>query len=109
MFKDIKFIKRLTAYLGRNGQMKCSGLTLTKTMNRSVMIEPLTSKGVIGRSLIEIPNEDIPAVIQALKQLSPSNRLRYCHKCCSKLFKGYCPDQTCPYNSHKQDEIFVIG
>jgi hypothetical protein len=67
--RDIKFKKRTTHFLGRNGQMKCGGLTLTTTAANSVMIEPFTSKGSVGRALLEVPNEDVPALIKALQSL----------------------------------------
>lgn len=75
MFKDIKFLTRITRFIGRNGQMKCAGITLTKTAEKSVMLEPLTARGIKygerGHCLVEIPNEDIPALIKTLQALCP--------------------------------------
>ena len=67
--KTIKFNKT-THFTGRNGYFKCSGVeleTLNRGIGQSVIISPVTSKGVCGRCDIEIPRESIPALIKELE------------------------------------------
>ena len=72
---------RQTNFLGRNGYMKCSGLDLCKGGLRDALVRlsPLTSQGYIGRCELEIPLEDLPALIARLQKLlpkSPSRQVR---------------------------------
>ncbi len=98
----MKFTKT-TTFTGRNGCFKATGLELSvylKPNNDSVIVlEPITSRDIIGRCQIEIPREDIPALIAELQALNP-----VCKKCGSALVKGLCEDSTCPYSDHPQDK-----
>ena len=50
-------------FLGRNGSMKCHGLEIfVGPRDGRVVLMPITSKGVCGRCLIEVP-------VSALKRL----------------------------------------
>jgi hypothetical protein len=64
---------RLTNFLGRNGYMKCSGLDLCKGGLRDdlLLLSPLTSRGHIGCCELDIPLEDLPALIAGLQKLLP--------------------------------------
>jgi hypothetical protein len=68
----VKFTRQ-TNFTGRNGYHKCSGIELW-VMNgqQAVNIAPLTSKGVVGRCDIEVPLEDVPALIAALQAIVPA-------------------------------------
>jgi hypothetical protein len=63
---DIEF-KRTTEFLGRNGVFNCTGLYISWGPEKTVNIYPITSKKVLGRCRIAIPQEAIPDVIKALK------------------------------------------
>lgn len=59
---------RVTSFLGRNGTFQASGLKVwAGRYNGGVYLEPITSKGKVGRCCIEIPAEDIPALIKLLQ------------------------------------------
>lgn len=64
---------RQTNFLGRNGYMNCSGLDLCKGGLRDdlALLSPLTSRGQVGRCELEIPLEDLPALIAGLQKLLP--------------------------------------
>lgn len=98
----MKFTKT-TDFLGRNGMFTATGLEITAcitTGNNSVItLSPITSKEQIARCFIEIPREDIPALIAELQSFDPM-----CKKCGSALVKGLCEDSTCPYSDHPQDK-----
>lgn len=66
LYQKINFAKTVR-FLGRNGVFKCTGVQLTATQDDSIMIEPVNSKNEIGRALIEIPNQDLPAFIEGLR------------------------------------------
>jgi hypothetical protein len=67
-----------TNSLGRNGYMKCSGLDLCKGGLRDdlMLLSPLTSRGHVGRCELEIPLEDLPALIAGLQKLLPESPSR---------------------------------
>lgn len=69
---------RQTNFLGRNGYFKCSGLDLCKGGLRDdlVILSPLTSRGYIGRCELDIPFEDLPALIAGLQKLLPESSSR---------------------------------
>ena len=71
---DVLF-SRLTKFTGRNGYMKCSGISLTRQDN-SILLAPRTSRGFIGRCDVEIPLEDLPALIAGLQALLPKRPVR---------------------------------
>jgi hypothetical protein len=73
-----------TTFLGRNGSFEASGLEINpyRTWNNHLVIvfEPITSRGNIGRCNIEIPIQDIPALIAELKRFyEPNNISKTCH------------------------------
>lgn len=67
--------KTITQFLGRNGMSKCTGINVTKFPLAEhkaedipyVTIVPITSKGVIGRSMIQIPFTSLPELIKELQ------------------------------------------
>lgn len=62
--------ERTTNFTGRNGYAKCKGLDLqTLDHNESLLLAPLTSRGVIGRCDIEIPLESLPELVAKLQAL----------------------------------------
>ncbi len=71
MSNDVKW-QRTTNFTGRNGYAKCSGLeVLPLPHNDTVMLSPLTSRGVVGRCDIEVPVEALPELIAKLSALVP--------------------------------------
>jgi len=68
MIQEVKF-DRTTVAIGRNGRMKCIGITMIHTNypNSSVCMSPLNTKG-IGHCDIVIPIEAIPDLIEKLKK-----------------------------------------
>lgn len=69
--KDITF-SRNVEFLGRNGLFKQSGISVATVIGNRVMLEPITSKGDIGRASLEIPNENVVDVIKALLEHVPA-------------------------------------
>lgn len=68
--KEIKFTRQ-TNFTGRNGYMKCGGIEVMGFDHKSmVQVAPITSKGAVGRCDIEIPLEDVPALIAALQEIA---------------------------------------
>ena len=59
--------KKNTTFLGRNGEFKCSGLSVA-SFSDYVLIEPITSKGEVGRCSIRIPVESIGGLCRLLKE-----------------------------------------
>jgi hypothetical protein len=66
--KDIKY-DRTVRFIGRNGYFKQSGIEVTANDNL-VILQPTTSRGETGRCSIEIPIENVGAVMNALSQLT---------------------------------------
>ena len=67
-YADINFPDGQTQpWIGRNGYFKSKAIALTKSANNTVMIEPITTRGVTGRCLIEFPTSIIPEVIKFLQ------------------------------------------
>lgn len=50
---------------GRNGMMQCKGIAINAYDNM-VAIMPITSKGYTGNCFIDIPKNDIPAMVDFL-------------------------------------------
>jgi hypothetical protein len=67
--KNLAFNRHVT-FTGRNGTMKCAGVELMEFDDR-VQISPITSKGDVGRCDIDIPKENVPALIEALAPKKP--------------------------------------
>jgi len=87
MLKELKF-SRLTTFTGRNGTFKCAGVELIDYTDR-VQISPVTSKGNVGRCDIDIPVEDIPALIEALQDIARENYDQIPHgPTCAKRVHG---------------------
>ena len=59
---------RKVPYCGRNGCFNMTGAYISETSKDNVRIEPITTRDTIGRCWVEIPKEDIPAVIEKLKK-----------------------------------------
>lgn len=73
MIIDLKY-KRNVNFLGRNGMFKQAGMAITRTPGQTfVTLQPFTSMGNIGTGFLEIPIEDVPAVIDALQKLVPAS------------------------------------
>ena len=72
IFNQVKFARQ-TNFTGRNGYFACSGIeVLHLNHNNSVMLSPLTSRGVVGRCDIEVPLENVPDLIAQLQALIPT-------------------------------------
>ena len=54
MIREIVYTSGGCIFLGRNGTGKCSGLSVTHEPG-SIRLEPLTSRGKVGRAVLEIP------------------------------------------------------
>ena len=69
--KVVHFTRKVTA-LGRNGVMTCIGVEVWGwgAEHDSVSISPITSKGYVGRGRIEVPEEDLARVAEALLAFS---------------------------------------
>jgi hypothetical protein len=52
--------------IGRNGIMKCKGVAIN-AYERHLTVMPITSKGVAGNCLIDIPREDVEQFISILR------------------------------------------
>jgi hypothetical protein len=93
---DITYKKQVN-FIGRNGMFKQSGIAIDlverefkdKTTS-TIELQPFTSRGVIGRAMLEIPLEDVPAVIEALQKVANV------------------PDE-CPMCEGKKRKLFAIG
>jgi hypothetical protein len=72
----MKFSK-WTTFLGRNGMFRATGLRLSNCVTAEsssvVVIEPITSLERPGRCNIEVPVEDVPALIKELQTLVPTS------------------------------------
>lgn len=68
MEKTIKH--RTVNFLGRNGYFLSTGTSIiTLDAGTLVAIQPITSRGIVGRASIEIPIEAVPELIAALSKL----------------------------------------
>jgi hypothetical protein len=59
-------------YYGRNGFGKCFGLDLWSNDGR-VRFSPVNSTGRTTASMIDVPHESIPELIEFLKTINPTN------------------------------------
>lgn len=66
--KDIKY-DRTVYFMGRNGYFKASGVEIY-AYDEVVILQPTTSRGETGRCSIEIPIENVAAVMNALSELT---------------------------------------
>ena len=58
---------KTVSFEGRNGMFKQSGMeVMVSAAEKCVLLFPLTSRGVIGRCMMEIPEAAIDDVIRAL-------------------------------------------
>lgn len=67
---DTITFKQTVSFLGRNGNFKSIGLNVYKykySTEDKVELTPITSKGLLGRCVIEIPTESIPDLIKSLQ------------------------------------------
>jgi len=64
-----KIEHREVNFLGRNGYFKAHGVSIMDVdAGTIVAIQPITSKGDIGRMTLEIPRESLPEFIQGLQR-----------------------------------------
>ena len=64
----IKFTKP-RQFLGRNGTFIASGVDIFSNFpGDAITIQPLTSRGIPGRSWVEIPTDSLRAVIARLQE-----------------------------------------
>ena len=68
----LKF-KGAATFLGRNGEFKSTGLEVG-SLSKEWIVQPITSRGVVGRCYISIPHEDLPDVIKMLQSLLPPSK-----------------------------------
>ena len=66
MEHEIKYGKTVT-FQGRNGNFKQAGIRIWRGSNKEVWLEPVTGKGGIGNCWIQIPPENVDAVVKALQ------------------------------------------
>lgn len=64
MSTQVKFNRNVN-FIGRNGAFKCIGLEIANIQG-VIVIEPITSKGQVGRCQIEIPQESVNEVVNAI-------------------------------------------
>lgn len=67
--KTINF-KETTTFLGRNGEFKSTGLAISMSLLNEVFIQPITSKGTIGRAYLAVPIDSIPELIKAISDMT---------------------------------------
>jgi hypothetical protein len=60
-----------TFFLGRNGFFQCRGLDISSCFVAGgvVSISPITSKGKVGRAMIDFPVNCIPALVELLQSI----------------------------------------
>lgn len=65
----MRFAKLIGHFLGRNGYFKAIGVNVYITHdNKEIWLAPITSKEALGRCEIQIPVEDIPALITEMQE-----------------------------------------
>jgi hypothetical protein len=65
---NLKF-KRLVDFIGKSGMVKSSGVSVQPWFSTKIVVmQPLTSRGIVGSAQIEVPMEDIPDFIDAVKK-----------------------------------------
>jgi hypothetical protein len=67
MAKQIHYQRR-TSFLGRNGTFKQDGI-LVSQFDGEISLVPITSKNLIGRARLSVPNTAIPELIQTLQTM----------------------------------------
>lgn len=70
--RSIKFYERHGHFLGRNGFFKASGVEVN-SFEDTLILSPITTKGVVGRCQIHIPSEDIEQLIKELYAALPES------------------------------------
>ena len=73
MLIEINFEPGHAVWTGRNGTFPTYGLSVcdmqyTRDTQRTVMLQPITSRELIGNCLIEFPISAVPELIAALQQ-----------------------------------------
>lgn len=72
MSTEIKFKREGLLFLGRNGSGECTGLDIASryynTFPNNLIVAPITSKGVVAKCYIEIPEEQAGEVAAALQE-----------------------------------------
>lgn len=56
-------------FLGRNGEFRCAGLEVKQYGGIVVQFEPVTSKGEVGRCVIEMPVDKLDELIGVLSEI----------------------------------------
>jgi len=77
--------ERRPTFLGRNGRYKCDGVNVSRA-EETVVISPLTSRGLVGRCEIELPISEVPALVVALQKVS-AGECR-CARCGERVAQG---------------------
>lgn len=92
--------KRIVNFVGRNGYFKSSGLSITTDhLDNLVNIEPITSKGDVGRCRIEIPIENIPDIVTTLNNYFGTYKLIKDRTAALNWFKSLPLDQQKTYQA----------
>jgi hypothetical protein len=69
---ELRFSRRAeNLTLGRNGFSYAEGVYVSERMG-DALIEPVNSKGDIGRARIVVPLEDVPELIKSLQRIASS-------------------------------------
>ncbi len=63
---------RKVKFIGRNGCFQCTGVEISNIQG-VVTIEPITSKGEVGRCQIEIPQESVNDFVNAITTQESKN------------------------------------
>jgi len=71
MIKELKF-KTLSAFNGRNGTGKCSGIEIMSLdYENKILLSPITSKGATANCYISLPVEELNNFIKELQEFVP--------------------------------------
>lgn len=104
MIKQIKF-KETVHFKGRNGLAKCTGIDLHSATSAApqgpvevVILFPITSKGEIASSWIDLPIDSITEFIKELNQYNPEPLILDTSEI---RFLDYLHNLKCPYCSKK--------
>lgn len=76
--------KRISGFLGRNGNFKSKGINFLKYEDSDLHIRPITTKDMIGRCEITIPKEDIAEFAAEVLKFAYMGNETTCPKCGGK-------------------------
>lgn len=74
--QKVKFSQE-TKFLGRNGFYRCTGLEISPMTWEEIHIEPITSKGLVGRCKLIIPKADATSIAENIL-LTANSKTKVC-------------------------------